>query len=314
MLTDFIEKYENWVNNQLVSIELKKELLSLNEGQEIEDRFYQNLEFGTGGLRGVMGAGTNRVNIHTIRKATQGLADYLNKRSFNVDFKSVAIAYDSRNFSQVFAEEAALVLTANNIKVYLFDSLRPTPELSFAVRYLSCVGGIVITASHNPAEYNGYKVYGADGGQITLTEAESITKEIEKLDIFNDVKLCSKDSAIKNGLLEYIGENIDKEYVKKVKELSINPFVVNELSDFKIVYTPLHGSGLMLMSRILKELGYNDVSVVASQMLPDGNFPTVKSPNPEEREALTEAISLGESINADIALGKIGRASCRVRV
>lgn len=301
---NYMENYKKWIVSQVVNDVSRNELLTIQDNEEeIKERFYTNLEFGTGGLRGIIGAGTNRINIFTVRKATQGLANFINLSGSHRSSKSVAIAYDSRHFSEIFAEEAALVLSANNIKAYVFDSLRPTPELSFAVRHLNCDAGIVITASHNPPEYNGYKVYGSDGGQITLKMANAIISEINKLDIFDDVKTCLKEDAIKKELLSHIGDDVDREYLDKVAELSINPNISQEVDDFKIVYTPIHGTGLMPIERALSMLGYNDVHIVASQQQPDGNFPTVKSPNPEEREALSEGINLAQSINADIVLG-----------
>ncbi len=303
VIMNYINNYKKWIDSEIINEESRKELVSIqHDDAEIEDRFYKDLEFGTGGLRGIIGAGTNRINIYTVRKATQGLANFINLSSAN-DFKSVAIAFDSRHYSDVFAEEAALVLAANNINAYLFDSLRPTPELSFAVRHLNCDAGIVITASHNPPEYNGYKVYGSDGGQITLDFANAIISEIDKLDIFDDVKTCSKEEAINNSNLMYIGDEVDREYLNKIKELSINPNMSRDVDNFKIVYTPIHGTGLMSITRALSMLGYNDVNIVTSQKDPNGDFPTVKSPNPEEREALSEGIKLAESINADIVLG-----------
>jgi len=303
VIMNYMNNYKKWIDSEIINEESRKELLAIqHDDAEIQERFYKNLEFGTGGLRGIIGAGTNRINVYTVRKATQGLANFINLSSSN-NFKSVAIAYDSRHYSDVFAEEAALVLAANNIKAYLFDSLRPTPELSFAVRHLNCDAGIVITASHNPPEYNGYKVYGSDGGQITLDMANAIILEIDKLDIFDDVKTCSKEEAISNKLFSYIGEDIDQEYLKRVTKLSINPNISKEVSDFKIVYTPIHGTGLMPITRALSMLGYEDVHIVSSQQDPDGDFPTVKSPNPEEREALSEGIKLAENINTDIVTG-----------
>lgn len=303
VIMNYINNYKKWIDSEIINEKSRKELLAIQQDHaEIQERFYKNLEFGTGGLRGIIGAGTNRINIYTVRKATQGLANFINLSKLN-DSKSVAIAYDSRHYSDVFAEEAALVLAANDIKAYVFDSLRPTPELSFAVRHLNCDAGIVITASHNPPEYNGYKVYGSDGGQITLDMANAIILEIDKLDIFDDVKTCSKEDAINKSKLTYIGDYIDKEYLNKIKELSINPNISRNVDDFKIVYTPIHGTGLMPITRALLMLGYNDVNIVMSQKYPDGDFPTVKSPNPEEREALSEGIKLAEGIKADIVLG-----------
>ena len=298
-----MNNYKKWIDSEIINEESRKELVAIqHDDAEIQDRFYKNLEFGTGGLRGIIGAGTNRINIYTVRNATQGLANFINLSSSN-NSKSVAIAYDSRHYSDVFAEDAALVLAANNINAYLFDSLRPTPELSFAVRHLNCDAGIVITASHNPPEYNGYKVYGIDGGQITLDMANAIISEIDKLDIFDDVKTCSKEEAINNSKLTYIGDDVDRDYLNKIKKLSINSNMSRDVDDFKIVYTPIHGTGLMPITRALSMLGYDDVNIVTSQKDPNGKFPTVKSPNPEEREALSEGIKLAEVIKADIVLG-----------
>lgn len=301
---NYMKNYIKWIDSEIIIGESRQELLSIqNDDAEIKERFYKDLEFGTGGLRGIIGAGTNRINIYTVRKATQGLANFINILNSNKNFSSVAIAYDSRHLSDVFAEEAALVLAANNIKAYLFDSLRPTPELSFSVRHLNCDAGIVITASHNPPEYNGYKVYRSEGSQITLDMANAIISEIDEIDVFDDVKICTKEVAIENGLFSYIGEEIDQEYLNRVTGLSLNPNIAKDISDFKIVYTPLHGSGLMPIERALKMLGYNDLNIVESQKFPDGDFPTVKSPNPEEREALTEGIKLAERLRADIVFG-----------
>jgi len=300
---NYMNNYQKWIDSEIVNEESRKELVAIqHDDPEIQDRFYKNLEFGTGGLRGIIAAGTNRINIYAVRKATQGLANFINLSSSN-NSKSVAIAYNSRHYSVVFAEEAALVLAANNINAYLFDSLRPTPELSFAVRHLNCDAGIVITASHNPPEYNGYKVYGSDGGQITLDIANAIISEIDKLDIFDDVKTCSKEDAINKSKLTYISDDIDKEYLNKIKELSINPNRSRDVDDFKIVYTPIHGTGLMPIKRALSMLGYDDVNIVTFQKDPNGEFPTVKSPNPEKREELSEGIKLAEGIKADIVLG-----------
>ena len=303
VIMNYMENFKKWIDSEIINEESRKELLAIqHDVAEVQERFYKNLEFGTGGLRGIIGVGTNRINVYTVRKATQGLANFINLSSLNKS-KSVAIAYDSRHYSDVFAEETALVLAANDIKAYVFESLRPTPELSFAVRHLNCDAGIVITASHNPPEYNGYKVYGSDGGQITLDMANAIFSEIDKLDIFDDVKTCSKEEAINNSKLKYIGDDVDREYLNKIKELSINPNISRDVDDFKIVYTPIHGTGLIPITRALSMLGYSDVNIVASQKFPDGDFPTVKSPNPEEREALAEGIKLAESIKADVVLG-----------
>lgn len=303
VIMNYMNNYKKWIDSEIINEESRKELLTIhNDDAEIQERFYKNLEFGTGGLRGIIGAGTNRINIYTVRKATQGLANFISLSSTKYS-KSVVIAYDSRHYSHVFAEEAALVLAANNFNVYLFDSLRPTPELSFAVRHLKCDAGIVITASHNPPEYNGYKVYGSDGGQITLDMANAIIAEIDRLDIFDDIKTCSKEEAVNYFKLTYIGDHVDREYLNKIKELSINPNISRDVNDFKIVYTPIHGTGLMPITRALSMLGYDDINIVTSQKDPNGKFPTVKSPNPEEREALSEGIKLAEGIKADIVLG-----------
>lgn len=289
---NYIEKYNRWITSGEVNENTKKELKTVSE-KEIEDRFYRDLEFGTGGLRGVMAAGTNRMNIYTVRLATQGLA--MEILSYGKDFskKGVVIAHDSRNNSRTFAVEAARVLLANGIKVYLFDDLRPTPELSFAVRYLGCARGIVITASHNPKEYNGYKVYGEDGGQITNKTAEMITSFIKATDIFDDIKISEKEPQI-------IGKDIDNAYIKSVKKQSMGVDIPN---DFKIVYTPLHGSGNKLVRRVLDEIGVKNVFTVPEQEKPNGDFPTVKSPNPENAEAFDIATEYAKKQNADIVIG-----------
>ena len=301
---NYIENYNRWIKKEALDDGIRADLELIKENDfEIKERFFKNLEFGTGGLRGIIGAGTNRINIYTVRKATQGLANYINAKSSKENLRSVAIAYDSRNYSDNFAEQAALVLAANGITAYIFDSLRPTPELSFAVRFLNCDAGIVITASHNPKEYNGYKVYGSDGGQITLETANSIINEINKLDIFDDINICLKDEAINNRYLKYIGEDLDIEYLSRIKKLSIHPDIAKKVDDFKVVYTPIHGTGLALIKRTFSDLGYGQVHIVESQSKPDGNFPTVKSPNPEEKEALSAGIELAKNIGADIVLG-----------
>ncbi|MGL5439559.1 MAG: phospho-sugar mutase [Filifactoraceae bacterium] len=296
------KNYNNWMNNLKNDRILRAELDEMmNNDNIIKECFYKNLEFGTGGLRGIIGVGTNRINKYTVRKATQGLANYLIKM---IDSgKSVAIAYDSRNFSKEFALEAALVLVANGIKTYLFESLRPTPELSYAVRFLKCNAGIVITASHNPKEYNGYKVYGSDGGQITLEMAEGIIKEINTLDVFQDIKIVKEEIAEKGSMLAYIGEEIDRNYLENVSKITKNQNLNESDRNIKIVYTPLHGSGLLLITKILEKNGYKNVYLVNEQIDPDGNFPTVKSPNPEERESLAMAIEMAKKIDADIVLG-----------
>ncbi|MCL2772293.1 MAG: phospho-sugar mutase [Oscillospiraceae bacterium] len=299
-MLDFQKEYRNWLNNADSATRL--DLSSLNDA-EIQDRFYRTLEFGTGGLRGVIGAGLNRINKYVVGQATQGLANQLLKTSNNSKCQGVAIAYDSRNMSPEFAEEAAAVLAANGIKVYLFESLRPTPELSFAVRYLNCASGIVITASHNPAKYNGYKVYGADGSQITPETSNIISSEIAGTDIFGGVRHMDFESAKTLGFIEIVGESIDRAYIDRVKEQSVNPSLVSvKGGDYTLVYTPLHGSGNLPVRRVLDEIGFKNVIVVSEQELPDGNFPTVKSPNPEEKEGFAIAIKYAEIHNADLII------------
>ena len=294
--------YEQWCTDPYFDDETKKELLAIKDDKaEIEDRFYRQLEFGTGGLRGVIGAGTNRMNIYTVRQATQGLANYI--ISQNGQSKGVAIAYDSRIMSKEFADEAALCLNANGIKAYVFPSLRPTPELSFSVRELHCISGIVITASHNPREYNGYKVYWEDGAQITPPHDKNILAEVAKVTEFSAVKTMDKDEAVKAGLYNVIGEDIDDKYMEQLKKQSIHPDIIKKMAkDIKIVYTPLHGTGNLPVRRVLKELGCEKVIVVPEQEKPDGNFPTVSYPNPESPAAWELALALAKKEDADIVL------------
>ena len=294
--------YEQWCTDPYFDDETKKELLAIKDDKaEIEDRFYRQLEFGTGGLRGVIGAGTNRMNIYTVRQATQGLANYI--ISQNGQSKGVAIAYDSRIMSKEFADEAALCLNANGIKSYVFPSLRPTPELSFSVRELHCISGIVITASHNPREYNGYKVYWEDGAQITPPHDKNILAEVAKVTEFSAVKTMDKDEAVKAGLYNVIGEDIDDKYMEQLKKQSIHPDIIKKMAkDIKIVYTPLHGTGNLPVRRVLKELGFEKVIVVPEQEKPDGNFPTVSYPNPESPAAWELALALAKKEDADIVL------------
>ena len=289
---NYSEKYNRWLQVEVVDDKTKEELKSLSE-KEIEDRFYADLEFGTGGLRGVMAAGTNRMNVYTVRLATQGLANEILDCE-GAAGKGVVIAFDSRNNSELYAKECAKILCANGIKTYIFDRLRPTPELSFAGRYLGCARGVVITASHNPKEYNGYKVYGDDGAQIEPETAKKIIGYINKTDIFDDIKLYGSSEPI------VIGEDVDRAYINAVKEQS---FGLNISEDFKVVYTPLHGSGNILVRRVLDEIGVKNVFVVPEQEMPDGDFPTVKSPNPENSEAFTLAIKYAKEQNADIIFG-----------
>lgn len=296
------EKYELWLNSKDVDDATKKELNSIKDEKEIEDRFYKDLEFGTGGLRGVIAAGSNRINIYTVGRATQGLADYLNK-TYKGEI-GVSIAHDSRIMSREFAERAACVLSANGIKAYLFDSLRPTPMLSFTVRYLNCKAGIVITASHNPKQYNGYKVYNEDGNQLTDKAAAEVLDCIEKTDTFSGVKLMEMNKAKESGLLTIIGEDVDKAYIEKVKNLTIRKDMVKEhAKDLKIIYTPIHGSGNIPVRRVLRELGYENVSVVKQQEKPDGNFPTAPYPNPEQPSVFKIALELAKKVEPDVIFG-----------
>lgn len=299
----FQERYKSWITDPVFDDETKKELLGIKDNQQdIEDRFYKDLEFGTGGLRGVIGAGTNRMNRYTVGRATQGIANYIIKKK--IENPSVVIAYDSRRMSREFSMEAARVLNSNGIKAYLFDELKPTPELSFAVRHLKATAGIVITASHNPPEYNGYKVYWNDGAQVVSPIAEELIHEANSIDDFSDIKCVDGCELIDPGLFQLIGKEIDDVYVEKVKSLSLNGDIVKKLSkDFRIVYTPLHGTGNKLVRRVLGEIGFDNVSVVPEQELPDPQFSTVKSPNPEEHEAFTLAIALAKKQNADIIIG-----------
>ena len=297
----FLQKYKEWINSKTISEEIKSELTSLKDEKEIEDRFYKDLDFGTAGLRGIIGAGTNRMNTYTVSKATQGYAMYLNN---NFENPSVAIAYDSRNMSEDFAKATALTFAANKVKVYLFESLRPTPMLSFTVRELNCSGGVVITASHNPKQYNGYKVYGQDGGQITDEGVHEILSYINNIDIFEDVKTISEEEAMEKGLLQYIGEDIDKVYIEKVKSLILRKELVNEKAkDLNIIYTPIHGSGLMPIKRVLTELGFEKLSIVKEQENPDGDFPTTPYPNPEAKQVFELALEMAKDINPDIIFG-----------
>ena len=299
---DAKKRYMQWLEDPYFDEETKKELRGIaNDGKEIEERFYRDLEFGTGGLRGIIGAGTNRMNIYTVRKATQGLANFIKKEK--AQEKGVAIAYDSRNMSPEFAEEAALCLAANGIKAYIFPSLRPTPMLSFALRELGCTAGIVVTASHNPPEYNGYKVYWEDGAQITYPKDEQIIGEVNAVTDYASVKTMEREAAEKAGLYQIIGSEIDDKYIEALKALVIHPEIIREEArNLKIVYTPLHGTGNIPVRRILKELGFEKVYVVKEQELPDGNFPTVDYPNPEDKNAFRLALKLAKEVDADIVL------------
>ena len=299
---DYKEIYESWLNNPYFDEDTKAELRAIADDEnEIKERFYTELEFGTAGLRGVIGAGTNRMNIYVVRKATQGLANYI--ASVNGQSKGVAIAYDSRRMSPEFANEAALCLAANGIKAYIFESLRPTPELSYAVRKLGCIAGINITASHNPPEYNGYKVYWEDGAQITPPHDTGIMAEVKAITDYSTLKTMSREDAEKAGLYEVIGQAIDDSYIEELKSQVLHMDSIKAMAkELKIVYTPLHGTGNIPARRVLKELGFENVYVVPEQELPDGDFPTVSYPNPEAAEAFELGLKLAKEVDADLVL------------
>ncbi len=296
------KSYEYWCTSPIFDDATKTELKSIADNEdEIFDRFYRELEFGTGGLRGVIGAGTNRMNFYTVGKATQGLANFINKQGAAT--KGVAIAFDSRRMSPEFADTAACVLAANGIKAYIFDSLRPTPELSFALRTLGCTAGIVVTASHNPPEYNGYKVYWEDGAQITAPKDAQIIGEVNAIKDYAEIKKMTTEEAKAAGLYEVIGKEIDDKYMEALKKLVLHPEAIKQMaSSLKIVYTPLHGTGNIPVRRVLKELGFEQVTVVPEQELPDGNFPTVSYPNPEDKKAFALALDLAKKVDADLVL------------
>ena len=296
------KNYEYWCTSPIFDDATKSELKSLEGNEdEIFDRFYRELEFGTGGLRGVIGAGTNRMNFYTVGKATQGLANFINKQGAAA--KGVAIAFDSRRMSPEFADTAACVLATNGIKAYIFDSLRPTPELSFALRTLGCTAGIVVTASHNPPEYNGYKVYWEDGAQITAPKDAQIIGEVNAIKDYAEIKKMTTEEAKAAGLYEVIGKEIDDKYMEALKKLVLHPEAIKQMaSSLKIVYTPLHGTGNVPVRRVLKELGFEQVTVVPEQELPDGNFPTVSYPNPEDKKAFALALDLAKKVDADLVL------------
>lgn len=299
---EYLEKYREWLENPYFDEDTKAELREIaGDDSEIKERFYKDLEFGTAGLRGIIGAGTNRLNIYTVRKATQGLANYIMKR--NGQDRGVAIAYDSRRMSPEFADEAALCLAANGIKAYVFETLRPTPELSYAVRALGCIAGINITASHNPPEYNGYKVYWEDGAQITPPHDKGIMDEAKAVTDYNTVKTMSLADAKTAGMYEVIGAQVDDGYIAELKKQVIHQDAIDEMgSELKIVYSPLHGTGNIPARRILKELGFKNVYIVKEQELPDGEFPTVSYPNPEAEEAFTLGLKLAREVDADLVL------------
>lgn len=298
----YLEVYREWCENPLFDEKTKEELLAIqNDEKEIEDRFYKELSFGTAGLRGVMGAGTNRMNLYTVGKATQGLANYICKMKGQE--KGVAIAYDSRHNSKEFSEAVALIFAANGIKTYIFKELRPTPELSFTIRELGCISGVNITASHNPPEYNGYKAYWEDGAQVTPPHDTAIMDEVNAIKDYGEIRTISKEEAMEKGLLVYIGEEIDARYLEEMKKQLLFPEILKqEGKDIKIVYTPLHGAGNRLVRRLLKEIGCENVIVVPEQELPNGDFPTVSYPNPEAPESFAMALALAKKENVDLVL------------
>ena len=299
---DYLKEYEKWCTEPSFDEETKKELLEIKgNDEEIKDRFYKELEFGTAGLRGVIGMGTNRMNKYTVGKATQGLANYIIEQG--TQDKGVAISYDSRRMSDEFSLQTALILNANGIKTYLFEKLRPVPELSFAVRQLGCTAGIMITASHNPPKYNGYKVYWDDGSQIVAPRDKDIIAKVRAISDFKEIKTMSKEEAIKKGLFNVVGTEMDDKYINTLKSLVLNLEIVKEEGKkLKIVYTPLHGTGNTVTSRLLKELGFENVYVVPEQEKPDGNFPTVDYPNPEDKKAFKLALELAKKVDADVVL------------
>ena len=299
---EYMKKWEYWLSSPAVDEKTKAELNKIADNpREIEERFYKDLKFGTGGLRGIIGAGTNRMNIYTVRRATQGLANIIIKE--NGQIKGAVVAFDSRNMSPEFANETALCLAANGIKAYIFDSLRPTPELSFALRELGCIAGVVVTASHNPPEYNGYKVYWEDGAQVTYPLDDEIITEVNSIEDYSSLKTMSKEDAEKKGLYTVIGKEIDDRYMEELKKQVINPEIIKEQGEhLKIVYTPLHGTGNIPARRVLDELGFKNVYVVPEQEKPDGNFSTVGYPNPEDKKAFKLALELAEKVDADSVL------------
>ena len=298
----YLENYKEWCDSPYFDAATKQELADIaGDDNEIKDRFYRSLSFGTGGLRGIIGAGTNRMNAYTVRKATQGLANFILKE--HGEEKGVAIAYDSRRMSIEFSEEAALCLCANGIKAYRFESLRPTPELSFALRELNCIAGIVVTASHNPAEYNGYKVYGEDGGQVPPEAADAVLSNIEAISDIRTIKMMDIEEAKAKGLVTSFGPEIDEAFTNMLTKLVVDQEAINKQADMSIVYTPLHGSGNKPVRRILEAVGFKNIHIVKEQELPDGSFPTVSLPNPENPEALSMAIELAKKTDASLVFG-----------
>lgn len=299
------ETYTRWLNSPAVDEQTKAELKAIsNDEKEIEERFYRELEFGTAGMRGIIGAGTNRINVYNVRRASMGVAKYVNDEGADAANAGVLIGYDTRNFSRIFAEETAKVLTANGVKVYLFPIVHSVPEVSFGIRELKCAAGVMITASHNPKEYNGYKVYGPDGGQLPPEAADVVVKAIDSYDVFDDVKFITLDEAKAKGLLEIPGKELDDKFIAAVMKQQLNPEAVKEVADtFKIIYTPFHGTGSRPVQTVLKKIGFKNLIVVKEQDNEDGNFPTVKSPNPENKEGFTIAIELAKQNDVDVIIG-----------
>lgn len=304
-MSDYKKNYERWVSSPATSEETKQELLSIADNEkEIEERFYRELEFGTAGMRGILGAGTNRMNIYNVRRASQGVAKYVLSEGSEAAKKGVLIGYDTRNFSRVFAEETAKVLTANGVTVYLFNTVHSVPEVSFGIRKLGTAAGVVITASHNPKEYNGYKVYGCDGGQLPPEAADVVIAAIDSYDIFDDIKTWSWDDANSSGLLHIVGKDLDIAFLDEISKQQLHPEAVAEVSDtFKLVYTPFHGTGSRPVQAILNKMGFKNVLVVKEQDTEDGNFPTVKSPNPEDKDGFELAINMAKNNDVDIIVG-----------
>ena len=299
------ETYERWLNSDVLTAEDKAELAAISDNEkEIEERFYRELEFGTAGMRGILGIGTNRMNVYNVRRASQGVAKYVNSRGADAAKAGVLIGYDTRNFSRTFAEETAKVLTKAGIKTYLFDTVHSVPEVSFGIRTLGCAAGVVITASHNPKEYNGYKVYGPDGGQLPPDAADVVVAAINSYDVFNDIEYFSTDEAEKSGLLEIVGPALNEQFLDTIQTQQLNPEAVAAVADtFKLVYTPFHGTGSRPVQAILKRIGFKNVLVVKEQDTEDGNFPTVKSPNPEDKEGFELAIKIAKENDVDIIIG-----------
>ncbi len=304
-MSDYKKTYERWLNSPVINDETRKELESIKENEkEIEERFYRELEFGTAGMRGILGAGTNRMNIYNVRRATTGVAIHIAALGDKAKKQGVLIGYDTRNYSRIFAEETARVLVAHGIKVYLFEKVHSVPEVSFGIRELGCCIGVMITASHNPKEYNGYKVYGADGGQLPPEAADIVVEAINKCDIFDDVKTVSFEEAQNSGLLETVGHDLDEKFLTAIQKQQLNPEAIKQVADtFKLIYTPFHGTGSRPVQAILKRIGFKNLLVVKEQDTEDGNFPTVKSPNPEDKEGFAIAIEMAKKNDVDIIIG-----------